>query len=675
MKFKKLILKDFFRYYGYQEINFDVTQEKNVIALIGDNGRGKTTILSAFYFVLYNRLLEPLTKSNMLNYRKKNELKNYQDVESYVELSIEENGQEYILKRFAIFKKDSNGIVCEVTSKENGKVYKLEKNGDKKELNLKVFEDKFLIPEKLSGFFFFDGERINRLAKVDGKKEIKNAILNILGIHYLDNVQKDLNSIKKDLTEKLKKYSNNTDEKLLVMKLQQCQDKIEEKKEIISKLEKKLNDAEQSFESISSKIMAFNSLEIKDLEERRRILVKKIENEKILLNNIEKNIKKHIGKNFKYYLAYDFIKNTDKILESKKKEGVLPSNIKDTFIDDIIKNGKCICGTCIKKDTNEYRELLKLKEVAGSKALDNAYYNLKSLISKIKNKHSNFYNDLDKFVEDRTGRKENIDEYKIEIESISNKLKNCDIEQIKLLEDTRNSLKIEIQKTNQRIAKEKVNKDFYLKEYENLKNQIKAVIGNNKQTQQIKSRLDVVEELQKLNIDFKELFTEIVREELDFKIKEVFSSITNKEYRVPVLTKNFELKIVSKLNQLEIEDEIKKDELLSTGEGQITSLSFIGALVAYARENKDDNIMSRLTGEEYPIVMDSPFGNLDESHTENVAKNIGELSSQVIIIVSQKQWSGHVENNIISQVNKIYKIKDSDINKVGAECSYIKEVK
>ena len=114
--------------------------------------------------------------------------------------------------------------------------------------------------------------------------------------------------------------------------------------------------------------------------------------------------------------------------------------------------------------------------------------------------------------------------------------------------------------------------------------------------------------------------------------------------------------------------------MLSTGEEQITSLSFIGALVSYAKDNKDNIILSKLTGEDYPIVMDSPFGNLDEIHTINVAANIGKLAPQVIIVVSNKQWEGYVESNIKDQVIRTYKISDGEkIHGIG-EYTQIRKV-
>ena len=200
MRFKKLILKDFFRYYGNQEIDCSVDKNKSVVVLIGENGRGKTTILSAFNWVLYDTLLEPLIEENMLNYRKREEMTETTTTESYVELLFEENGVDYILKRSLEFKKDNYSRVTNLTSKGKTTIFKVESNGNRVEVNVQVFKERFLIPKDLSGFFFFDGERINRLAKVDGKKEIKKAILNILGISHIERAKTDISKIKRKST-------------------------------------------------------------------------------------------------------------------------------------------------------------------------------------------------------------------------------------------------------------------------------------------------------------------------------------------------------------------------------------------------------------------------------------------------------------------------------------------
>lgn len=103
---------------------------------------------------------------------------------------------------------------------------------------------------------------------------------------------------------------------------------------------------------------------------------------------------------------------------------------------------------------------------------------------------------------------------------------------------------------------------------------------------------------------------------------------------------------------------MEDSRILSTGEGQVASLAFIGSLVSYAREKLEDKLMSDFSGGDFPIVMDSPFGNLSAGHKQNVAREIGNLASQVIIVVSDEQWSSVVEENIKPRVGTLYKMND-----------------
>jgi DNA sulfur modification protein DndD len=125
-----------------------------------------------------------------------------------------------------------------------------------------------------------------------------------------------------------------------------------------------------------------------------------------------------------------------------------------------------------------------------------------------------------------------------------------------------------------------------------------------------------------------------------------------KEYRYARLTDDFVLEIT---NDLENQEDSR---ILSTGEGQIASLAFIGSIVSYAREKMQDKLMSDFSGGDFPVVMDSPFGNLSTGHKGNVAREIGNLASQVIIIVSDEQWSSIVEENIKPKLGVLYKMAD-----------------
>ncbi|MBL0011098.1 MAG: hypothetical protein IPP22_09085 [Nitrosomonas sp.] len=93
----------------------------------------------------------------------------------------------------------------------------------------------------------------------------------------------------------------------------------------------------------------------------------------------------------------------------------------------------------------------------------------------------------------------------------------------------------------------------------------------------------------------------------------------------------------------------------STGESQVSSLSFIGSIVSLAKERYGQNA-GYYKGGFFPIVMDSPYGNLDPEYREKIAKYIPELAEQVILMATNSQWRGEVEDTVKTRVGKEYSL-------------------
>ena len=56
MKFIKLTINNFRQYKGLNEIEFSTDPEKNITVVYGPITTGKTTVLQAFNWVLYNKI-------------------------------------------------------------------------------------------------------------------------------------------------------------------------------------------------------------------------------------------------------------------------------------------------------------------------------------------------------------------------------------------------------------------------------------------------------------------------------------------------------------------------------------------------------------------------------------------------------------------------------------------
>ncbi|ERT03637.1 hypothetical protein M595_6425, partial [Lyngbya aestuarii BL J] len=121
--------------------------------------------------------------------------------------------------------------------------------------------------------------------------------------------------------------------------------------------------------------------------------------------------------------------------------------------------------------------------------------------------------------------------------------------------------------------------------------------------------------------------------QLESRVQNIFSRISFTPY-LPKLTENYELKLVETTAGEEAQ------VAASTGENQILSLSFIGGIIEGVREWSQKNTLMGPDSSTFPIVMDSPFGSLDEIYRRQIAKIIPELANQLIVLVTKTQWRG-----------------------------------
>lgn len=663
MIIKNIILKNFFRVYGEVKIECSSDNERNVTVIKGDNGTGKTTMLSAFHWAFYGEVIEPLAIEEMLNKRARNELEEGQSIDSYVKVEITDKGTDYVFLRRQMFKKQSGFVIAS----EPPEVIVTNLSSNPPSIVSKDFFNN-IIPKKLSGFFFFDGERIDRLAKIDGKNEIKQAILDLLGLTNINNIKEYLSPIKSDFNREFSKLSSNSETSALTNELDKILKQMESNDQAILQIEERISANKKVKDECEQYLKNHNVDYVRQKEEEREILVKERKSIKVQIESKQAEIYEHISKNFKYNLISNAFPSISEFLEDKRQKKLLPSDIKETFIQDLLDSHSCICGRPLLEGTAEYNMLLKLKETAGKQELDDCYSRIVSFVnsSNCKEMKESFYTKIYQFKQFLNAAELRKDEIKKKLEKINKELINIDDEMIAARENTRDTAEKAIQ--DLRVKKEQgkaVNEELKKREQE-IRIKISKAEDKNKGADSYRKASNLVYEIEKLNNRIHEFFIDITQEDMDEHLKSVFSLLTRKQDREPALSKNFELQIVNK--------ESKIPQGLSTGERQITSLAFIGAIVAYSKEKYNMDLMSDFSGGDYPIVMDSPFGSLDQTHKENVARGIPALASQVICIVSESQWSGVVSQNMEQRVGTMYEMTDGYTTAADSEYTEFRRV-
>lgn len=276
-----------FRQLKEAKIEFSTDNEKNVTIIMGNNGAGKTTLAQAFTWCLYGETSFKI--KSVLNKEKERDLSVNSSVLVIVKIGLEHNGIKYEIKRSGAYKKRANGsIIGDPTE-----VVLTRKTKDGITAKVKDYEREIrsILPKELSKYFFFDGERIEKMSKEiqGGKKsnEFADAVRGLLGLNviisaidhlkpgkrlsvvgkYVESYNVSSNAIVREEAEKLRKY-----------------------KAIAEKDEKRMYELLELEENAKSLIKECNT-KLKDLDESRKL---QQETEKLEKNRLSFENKKII---------------------------------------------------------------------------------------------------------------------------------------------------------------------------------------------------------------------------------------------------------------------------------------------------------------------------------------------------------------------------------------------
>ncbi|MBL76973.1 MAG: hypothetical protein CL763_08640 [Chloroflexi bacterium] len=255
MIIKKIEVHNFGPFYGshvWDEL--EPEEGKPLILIRARNDVAKSTILKIFNFCLYG--LTPSKRQSVINRKAAFE----DDGECSILFSFTHRGDDYEMKRTLKFKKvkefldppdislhrptiSRNGIVMADPQGTPGVGYDADVMDFVKEL----------IPQEISQFFFFDGERIQDYVNEEPKPSITEAIEQILGIKQLLNARYDINKVTQTLeTELLEAQETDQDTKEEAKKLIQRKTELDTEEAKLKYSQDELKTKEDSVKNLKS---------------------------------------------------------------------------------------------------------------------------------------------------------------------------------------------------------------------------------------------------------------------------------------------------------------------------------------------------------------------------------------------------------------------------------------
>ena len=646
MKFERLELTNFRQFKGTQEIVFSTSQERNITIVHAENGFGKTTILKALSWVLYGRsgVIGPDNKTedfdkpdaiineSVLHTSKKQNLEAVK-----VQLTFKHDGDRYILTRQMSYAEQ-----CLLPGKEPTPLLEIVRDGETRRLDNPQQRIEMIIPSGLRRLLFFNGERISDLATEDKSNEITDAIQKMLGLKLLQFACEDVKhaNVLGKLRAEQREQSTGA-KRALLDKLETANEEQKRLNNDLLQVERNLEAIRGELKSISNKISANN--EAHELQKKREVLEGEKENLITQKNDFENKIKNLLS-NYGYMLfAENFYENGKKIVDNLRSAGKIPALVSNVYLNELLHNCRCICGTSLDEGTPERASVESLLSIAADQDFNVAVGTIDNALGVLGSNLQSNKQQLESLRAQRLDVKRQISEHTEEIDQISQELlDNKKYESARSLEEARREQEAKRDATHGNIGFLRGKLVEKNEAIDVLEGQIRALEDKEDAAARLQRQVDTVTQCSKLLQAILEAETHDIRPILNSKINKYFKKIMPKNYWAE-LSDDYILRVFKPL----LDDEGNKtprETGLSTGERTVVSLVFISSLLDMAKKRSEiPTILKGLSGAECPVAIDSPFGSLSMFRSE-VARAIIELAPQVLLLVSPEQYDDKVEN-------------------------------
>ena len=642
MKLLSIKLFNFRQFWGEVEIELAGRSERSVTVIHGNNGAGKTTLLNAFTWVLYGQHTGAFASPEQhINKRAIAQATPGQRVDCWAEVVFEHNGNRYRARRSCFIEKPQTD---EIIVEQSGELA-LQINSKRVEPP-EVPEDKIgqVLPESLHRYFFFDGERIDRIVKSENKSEISKAIRTLLSVEVLDRAINHLKEAQRSLNKELAEIGD-PETKRLVKEQEELKEKqkgLEARREEIAA---EIEAYEEQKQTVTAQLRELDK--VGEIQARRDDLNRQSEETQALLARSEDKLRRTISARGYMVFLTDAIAQFRNLANDLRQRGELPAGIKQQFVEDLLEDQVCICGSELKQGTLERQRVESWLDRSGIQQVEEMVIQMGGEVNSIERQIPEFWAEIEQEQSSIDNLKRHLSTLLDQIDDIREQLKGSEDVNVsgleKRLEDIEANI-ISLHREDENVGRAIVECEDKITV---LKKQIKELKAKGEQQaliqRQIKATDDAIDRIGQVRLRVDQKFRAVLEE----KVREIFRQVSFKT-QVPKLTENYELVLVETL--MDGESVVAP----STGENQILSLSFIGSIIERVRYWSKKHSLIGLDSSSFPIVMDSPFGTLDENYRRQIARLIPTLADQLVVLATKTQWRGEVETEMEPYVGKEY---------------------
>lgn len=651
MKLHSIQLTNFRQFYGKTpKIEFAQAVDRNVTVIHGMNGAGKTAFLNAFTWALYNTFSKGFRNPDQLiNRRAIAEAEIGTSVECTVELVFDHAGETFRVKRCVEGIRTSKDEYPTLRSKEHSLLVRGTDNEWAAQHDVDTVIGRIL-PRDLHSYFFFDGERVERIVdpRREDRADLAKAVKTLLGLEIMERSIKHLKRAQRYFEEEIAKYGN-SETKELVARKEQAVDNLETIENALGQLSRNIEDQTELLGKLEDRMRKLGS--VATHQKRKDELVEEIRSLKESLKQNEQLIKAKISDHAYMCFTAEISTHFTTTISELRSKGELPAGIKKQFVERLLAENLCICGRALESSIDtECKEarthIEKWLTNAGLQELEDGALRLGARIETWSDRRIEIGNRFDELIQQGKLQIESLSNAQAEFERITKELEGSPEEDVSALQK---KINVETKLRDEYISDLGVqthNQKQKLSELKKLEEELDKVEAKDAKQELAKRRRAATDEVVVAMAEILKLMDKKWRSSLESKIQSIFREISIKPY-IPKLRPDYSILLG---------DSLTGDEVaFSQGESLVLSFSFISAIIEETKEmNAQQSAFRGRDSGQYPLIMDSPFGALDETNRSHVASKISILADQVVTMVSKTQWREEVETAMGPRIGRTW---------------------
>ena len=650
MLIKSLKMQNFRQFKGITAVDFSCDPEQNVTIILGDNTFGKTTLLQAFNWCFYETVMFDNNPDFLLNLEVANGMNNGDTETVSVEICVIHNGVDYVISRSQTYSCANDKVTG--MKKAQVKVSYKQEDGQMESVRAtevqKVIEN--ILPYDLSTYFFFDTERVRSIST---RKDVADAVKGLLGLSIMDTA--------------IKHIGTKGNKKTVLGKLYGAMDLDGDEKargalDMIHSSDAKREAIKTQIDTCASQIGQYEVRKdqlddiLRDnqttatLQKKKEDLERRLSTERSTLESTISLFFKDFSKGSLQMYAQPLLGQANDFLAAIKIDDKGVRDLTAPTILELLKRGRCICGAELCEGNDAYNHLMEELNYVPPESIGNTVRHFREKLSSFSRNADYTFESLTSRYQEIYRSKARIQEWEDELADISVQIKGKDnMKQYETeLIDVKSRLR-DLNAKKERLIRDDATLKSEIERYKKVYDSLIAVSGKNKETMLLIKYAEEI--LDWLSSTYKEKES-FIREALETKVNNIFEQMYHGHRRVSIDQK-YQVTLLTTIE----DKEVAAGE--SEGSNRVKSFAFIAGLVALAKEKLIANAGEEgfnLSSEPYPLVMDAPFSNADETHTANISKVLPEIAEQVIMFVMQKDWRD-AEPVMATRVGKQYELK------------------